>query len=246
MQVQLLGTAGWVPTGSRETACVAVRNGEQLVLLDAGTGARRLLTSPEIVDGVHRIDVLLSHFHVDHIIGLSYLPGLLAATECVVWGPGRAMYATQTVDVLRRLISPPLFAVDVADFLSVQELGVGELSLGSLTLSVRIQEKHTHPSVAFRIDDLLTYCTDTGYDEGNSPFAAGCRDLVHEAFYVGDPPDATHATPEEAGRIAADAEVGRLTLVHLHPQLGDEAHVLARARAHFPPTEIGRDLTVLT
>jgi ribonuclease BN (tRNA processing enzyme) len=246
VHAQLLGTAGWVPTDSRETACVAVRNGEQLLLLDAGTGVRRLLTSPEVVDGVRRIDILLSHFHVDHVVGLSYLPGLAAGTECVVWGPGRAMYATPTAELLRRFIGPPLFALDVDDFLSVQELRVGELSFGPLTLSIRLQEKHTHPSVAFRIGDDLTYCTDTGYDAENSSFAAGCRHLIHEAFYVDNPPDATHATPEEAGRIAADAEVARLILVHLPPRLDDEARVLARARAHFPKTEIGRDVAVLT
>jgi ribonuclease BN (tRNA processing enzyme) len=224
---------------------VHIRDGERLLLLDAGTGVRRLLTSPDLVQGVSRIDILLSHFHVDHIIGLSYLPGLAAQAECVVWGPGRALYGTATVDLLRRILGRPLFALEVDEFLAVKEFQIREFELGPFQLAVRAQEKHTQPSVAFRIGDDLTYCTDTGYDHENVSFAAGCRHLVHEAFYLHDAPDATHATPEEAARIAAAADVSRLTLVHLHPQLEDDARLLIRARAVFGPAEAGRDLTIL-
>jgi ribonuclease BN (tRNA processing enzyme) len=90
----LLGTAGWMPTDSRDTACVYLRQGDRVLLFDAGTGARHLLNSPDLIRGVTRIDVCLSHFHLDHLIGLSYLPGLPSEIELVVWGPGKALYET--------------------------------------------------------------------------------------------------------------------------------------------------------
>ena len=37
----LLGSGGWIPTATRETTCVLVRDGEHALILDAGTGLRR-------------------------------------------------------------------------------------------------------------------------------------------------------------------------------------------------------------
>lgn len=49
MEVRLLGTGGWLPTDERETACMYVRSGPDVLLLDAGTGARRLITEPALL-----------------------------------------------------------------------------------------------------------------------------------------------------------------------------------------------------
>jgi ribonuclease BN (tRNA processing enzyme) len=241
----LLGTGGWVPTGFRETACVYLRDGDRVLLLDAGTGARHLLTSPDLVRGVARIDVCLSHFHLDHVIGLSYLPGFRAGAEVVVWGPGAALYETPTADVLSRLIGPPFFPVNLGEFASVEELHPGQPAIDTFRLTVRHQERHTQPSVAFRVRDDITYCTDTGYDPGNVSFAAGCRHLLHEAFYLDEAPDETHTTPAGAARVARDADVASLTLMHVDPRLGDEARLLDLATAIFPRAQVGRDLTTL-
>ena len=248
MEVLLLGTGGWIPTDSRETACVYFREGDRVLLLDAGTGTRRLLTSPELTRGVARIDICLSHFHLDHVVGLSYLPALPAGIERVVWGPGEAVYGAPTVDVLRRMIAPPLFALDVSEATSSVgelpdgELPDGELDLGPFGVATRAQPYHTEPSLALRVGTVVAYCTDTGYDEMNAEFAAGCRHLLHEAFYLGSAPDRTHSTSSEAARIARDAKVSQLTLVHVHPLLGQDGDLLAQAVEVFAPTQVGRDM----
>lgn len=46
-----------------------VRDGTQALILDAGTGLRRLVTQPEYLDGVTRIDIALTHFHLDRASG---------------------------------------------------------------------------------------------------------------------------------------------------------------------------------
>jgi ribonuclease BN (tRNA processing enzyme) len=243
MNALLLGTGGWIPTGERETACVYFRHGDRVLLLDAGTGTRRLLTSPELMEGVARIDICLSHFHLDHVIGLSYLPALPGGIERVVWGPGEAVYGAPTIDVLRRMIAPPLFALDVSQATSsVEELPDGELDLGPFAVATRAQRHHTEPSLAIRVGTDVAYCTDTGYDAANAGFAAGCRHLLHEAFYVGSAPDRTHSTSSEAATIARDASVSRLTLVHVHPLLDGESELLAQAGRVFPRVQVGRDL----
>ena len=246
MEALLLGTGGWIPTDARETACIYLREGDRVLLLDAGTGTRRLLTSPELTRGVARIDVCLSHFHLDHVVGLSYLPALPPGIERFVWGPGDALYRIATVDVLRRMIAPPLFALDVSQAMSsVGELPVGELDLGPFGVATRAQTYHTEPSLAIRVGTEVAYCTDTGYDDANAGFATGCRHLLHEAFYLGSAPDRTHSTSSEAARIARDARVSQLTLVHVHPLLGQDGDLLAQAVQVFASTQVGRDLARL-
>ena len=75
MKVTLWGTRGSLPAPGPETtryggntSCVEVRAADGSVLvLDAGTGIRRL--GDAIVDQVARVDLLLTHLHMDHIQG---------------------------------------------------------------------------------------------------------------------------------------------------------------------------------
>ena len=71
-----LGTGGYIPTSRRATASVLVRRGRTALLFDAGTGVARLL-QPELaahLAGVECLNILLSHYHLDHVIGLTWLP----------------------------------------------------------------------------------------------------------------------------------------------------------------------------
>lgn len=65
-----------MPSQTRETACVLVSDGDRALLLDAGTGARRLVTEASLLDGVDHLEVALTHFHLDHVCGLGYLEAL--------------------------------------------------------------------------------------------------------------------------------------------------------------------------
>ena len=66
-----------------------------MLVLDAGTGARRLGAS--LVGRVKRIDLLITHLHMDHIQGLGffapfYTPGL----EVHLWGPASSTMSLRT------------------------------------------------------------------------------------------------------------------------------------------------------
>ncbi len=77
MELTVLGSAGWIPVGKRETACYAVRAGKSLLLLDAGTGVGKLLGESEaLLHNIDEVHIILSHFHLDHVIGLTYLTAL--------------------------------------------------------------------------------------------------------------------------------------------------------------------------
>lgn len=235
-----------MPTDRRETACVAVRDGADLLVLDAGTGFRRLVTEPELVDGIERLHVVLSHFHLDHTVGLACLPGLRKIPSREIWAPGRIVAGAPAEDVIHRLLDPPFLAAEAGAVTRTMATAIHELSrdvdVGPFRLELRVQPLHNGPTLAFKVNGELAYCTDTAYDEENATFARGARTLLHEAFWVGDATDdVEHSAAGEAARIAAAAQVERLVLVHVNPLLADEEELAASARQRFPAAEVGRD-----
>jgi ribonuclease BN (tRNA processing enzyme) len=241
MQARLLGSGGWMPTDERETTCLYVRVGDHVLLVDAGSGLRRLLTEPELVEGVRRLSVVLTHFHIDHISGLPYLHDLERIPEREILGPGAAVLETPTEQLLRRLLDPPFFPSPGLPA-AIRELALPRVRLGELDIGFRVQPRHPHPTLGVRLADDLAFCTDTAYDEESARFAQGVRVLCHEAFRAGETTDDPgHTASGEAARLAAAAGVERLVLVHVNPELRDEDELLRFARPHFAATEVGRD-----
>jgi ribonuclease BN (tRNA processing enzyme) len=239
----LLGSGGWIPSRSRATCCALVRGGDHALVIDAGTGLGHLVEAPYLLEGVRTLDVLLTHFHLDHVVGLAYLPALSLPTPARVHGPGEWLYGLPTPEVLGRLVGHPFFAVDLDAIVSgVEEIGEAGLTLGPFGVAARVQDRHNDPTLAFRIDDRITYCTDTSYDEGNVDFASGSGVLLHEAWYTEDAPreETTHSSAREAAQVARAAAVERLVLIHVRPG-ADERALLGEARAEFKPSELGRD-----
>jgi ribonuclease BN (tRNA processing enzyme) len=242
MKAVLLGSGGWIPTSSRETCCVYVRKERDVLFLDAGTGLRRAVEQSDLLADVREAHVLLSHFHLDHVVGLGYLPGLELAEPPVVWGPGEALYGESTRSILSRLLEPPLYGGLEYAARDVRELVEGENRCGSFVVRARRQQRHTDPTFGFRVDDALTYCSDTAADEGSVDLADGCSALLHEAWSAaGGVNDDIHASAREAADIAQRAGVRRLFLIHVHP-LGDDTTLEEAAHATFARSTLGRDL----
>jgi ribonuclease BN (tRNA processing enzyme) len=213
-----------------------------VLLIDAGTGVQRLVEHPELLEGAKRLDIVLTHFHLDHVAGLSYLPALPLKPE--IWGPGQALYGMPTEAVLGRVLGRPLFAATVHELAAaVREIPAGAFEPGPFSVSTREQRLHTDPTLGVRIGDELTYCTDTAADPGSAEFAAGSRLLFHEAWYAqASTDDETHTAAGEAGRIAQAAGVARLVLIHVSPLGISDDELVAPARAEFAATDVGQDL----
>jgi ribonuclease BN (tRNA processing enzyme) len=241
LELRLLGSGGFVPTDRRETACALLRNGSEALCIDAGTGARRLLSDPTLLDGVERLHVVLTHFHLDHTLGLFFLPALEPPVE--IWAAGEALEQTATRELVGRLLGPPFAPSSFVDGIAAfHELGVGDARVGPFDVRTRIQPRHSNPTLALRFSDDLVWCTDTGYDDENVAFAHGARLLCHEAFYPAErTDDPGHTASGEAARIAAAAGVDRLLLMHVNPELDDEEQLLDYARRAFGATEVARD-----
>jgi ribonuclease BN (tRNA processing enzyme) len=217
-----------------------VRNERGALLIDAGTGASRLLAEPELLDGVDRLHVVLTHFHLDHVAGLFYLAALEVPFE--VWGAGEALEGTSTAELVRRLLESPFAPPGFIGAYAVHELRVGQAEVGPFALSSRIQRKHGNPTLALRLEDSLAWCTDTAYDAENVELASGVHVLFHEAFHAADTTDDPgHTAAGEAARLAGEAKADRLVLIHVNPQHDDDDALLAAARLHFRATDVAVD-----
>jgi ribonuclease BN (tRNA processing enzyme) len=240
----LLGSGGWIPTSRRATCSALVRREEHALLIDAGTGIGRLMEEEGLLDGVRSLELVLTHFHLDHVVGLAYLPALPVSEPPRVYGPGTSLYGTPTGEILSRLVGPPLFAANLMELVSgIEEIGEGHFNAGPFELTARIQRHHNDPTLALRLDDTLTYCTDTAYDAGNVDFASGSRVLFHEAWWTEDAPreESTHSSARQASEIARAAEVERLVLIHIRPG-ADERGLESEARSVFDASVVGSDL----
>jgi ribonuclease BN (tRNA processing enzyme) len=246
MNALLLGSGGWIPTRRRETCCAYLHEGDSVLLIDAGTGVQRLVEEPKLLAGVEQFDIVLTHFHLDHVVGLSYLPAL--PVKPVLWGGGERLTGVSTVGILERLLGSPLFAAGPSQLATdIREIPEGRFDAGPFRLSSRIQRLHTDPTLALKVGDALTYCTDTAFDPANAVFAAGSRVLFHEAWYASDSTeDETHSAAGEAGRIAQQAGVERLVLIHVNPLQASDEQLVAPARAEFPSAAVGEDLAPIT
>src|SRR5213593_2066954 len=142
MHVTLWGTRGSVAAPGPETAryggntsCVEVRGTDGTILvLDAGTGIRRL--GAALPRGLRRVDLLLTHLHMDHLQGLGFFAPLYnPAAEVHLWGP-----ASATLDLRQRLtryLSPPLFPVQLRELpcdLRLHEVTCGDFAVGEFQI----------------------------------------------------------------------------------------------------------------
>ena len=245
MRAWILGTAGWMPTAGRATTCVLVRDGDRALVLDAGTGASRLECEPELLDGVVQLDVLLTHFHLDHVCGLLYLPA--TGLPLRIHAPGAWLYGRPSAELLDPILRAPVSPFASADTFEIGELDPGAQEIAGFPVSLRAQPRHWAPTAGIRVGDSLALVTDTAFDEDSAGFVAGVRHLLHEAWSTSEQPSGTDgdATAAEAGQVAAAGQVARLTLVHLHPR-ADPAALERDARTAFEAAEVGVDGRELT
>jgi ribonuclease BN (tRNA processing enzyme) len=241
VNARVLGSGGFAPSERRETACVLIRQGNGALLLDAGSGLRRLLTDGSLLEGVERLDIVLTHFHLDHVTGLFYAPAL--ELELTTWAPGRWLYDRDSASILAPLRASPLSPFAPEDLGDVRELVEGRQEVGGFTIRTRRQDKHWDPTAGIRVDDAVALMTDTAYDEAGVELAAGAAHLLHEAWTTSAEaePNPAHSTAADAARIAAAADVGQLTLIHLNPRLQDESALLEDARQYMANTVVGED-----
>jgi phosphoribosyl 1,2-cyclic phosphodiesterase len=249
VNIRFWGTRGSVPAAGRwtqryggNTSCVELRAAEgALVVLDAGTGICML--GATLPFDVQRVDVLLSHLHMDHILGLGFFAGLFRPGLVVhLWGPGST---TQPLRArLTRYLSPPLFPVSLRELpcrLELHDVPLGTFEIPGLAVTTALV-CHPGPTVGYRLDDgrtTLTYLSDHEPALGARTFpepamwtsgfglAEGVDLLVHDAQYTEAEYSLHvgwgHSAVRHAVAFAAHTGVRRLIAFHHDPWHDDDA-----------------------
>ena len=99
-EVVFLGTAAGVPSVERGLPALLILHRGRRFLVDCGEGTQRQLLKSGL--GLRRLDcVLLTHAHVDHLLGLGGLVATLALLEAghglTVYGGASALRAVRSL-----------------------------------------------------------------------------------------------------------------------------------------------------
>jgi len=246
MRLTVLGSGGWIPTSARQTSCYLITSGTEALIFDAGTGLGALHINPSLLDGVENVTVVLSHFHLDHVIGLGFLSArALGNRELTIAGPGSLAYGRPTRAIVeQQLLAPPLQTTSPLASARWAELGWDTLGFAGHEVQTWEQTRHPLPSAGFRVGDLIAYCTDTEFDPQTIRQVAGVATLLHEAW---EPSSAErgHTSGDEAGTVAAEAGVSRLLITHHHPLPGVAERTAQAAQTRFDAALPAADGAVL-
>jgi len=240
MMLTILGGGGWFPAHGRQTACALYRHGARAIMIDAGTGVGRGVEQPGLLEGVEQLDIVLSHFHLDHVAGLAYLPAVGLCPQTTIWGPGSVLYGTPTHTILEAVSHEPFHPVPLeAQDITVRDLPPDEIELGGIRVFMRRQDRHSAPTLGFRFEDTLAWITDTAYDPESAAFAAGCATLAHESWFTTARPRnrEIHSSAAEAAQVANDAGIEQLLLIHLPPFQESIDALVEEARELVPLAE---------
>jgi len=247
MNISIRGVRGSIPTTGPETtfyggntSCTVVRENDCILVLDGGSGMQKF----KLLEGtgIKRIDILLTHLHLDHIQGLGFFnPFFDPSLDVHIWGPTSKHISLHAR--LSRYLSPPLFPVLLRDLpckMTLHEIGNSSFEIGPFTIESRFVI-HPGPTVGFRVSNgrsVFTYIPDhepalgangiipdkkwlSGFD-----LAVNADLLLHDGQYSFfeyiTKRGWGHSSMDDATKFASMADVKHLLLAHHDPSHSDD------------------------
>lgn len=249
MRARIWGCRGSLPAPGPETvryggntSCVELRLSDgTLIVIDAGTGIRPLGVQLD-PERPKKIDILLTHLHMDHIEGIGFFNPLWREdVDIRFWGPRSPLRSLEFR--LQKYLSPPLFPVMLSDIPShpkFSDAPVNEWRIGSAKITAEFV-KHPNPTVGFRIEEnghVLTYISDhepalgeenlrTADPEWISGYqlALGADVLLHDSQYTEEEYAHRvgwgHSCVRDAVTFAGLTQVKQLVMFHHDPMHTD-------------------------
>jgi ribonuclease BN (tRNA processing enzyme) len=247
MKISIRGVRGSIPTTSPDkafyggnTSCTVVSENDCLLVLDGGSGMQNFNLLDDT--GIKRVDILLTHLHLDHIQGLGFFnPFFDPSLDVHIWGPASKTNSLRAR--LSRYLSPPLFPVLLRDLpckLTLHEIENSSFTIGPFVIESRFVI-HPGPTVGFRVSNrrsVFTYIPDhepalganglitdikwiSGFD-----LAFNADLLLHDAQYSVKEYQIKqgwgHSSMDDAAKFSSLAEVKHLLLSHHDPSHSDD------------------------
>jgi ribonuclease BN (tRNA processing enzyme) len=210
MQVTFLGTNGWYDTPTGNTVSVLVRTHDYDIIFDAGNGIAR---ADRYISQEKPVCLFLSHFHIDHIVGLHTLVKFRLKQGLKIYCiPGGSA-------LLHTFVGEP-FTVPLEKLPYPARIIELEEGVHKLPFTVECRPLvHPAPCYGYRMEidgKVITFCTDTGVCDNAVALARNADLLITECgLKPGDSsPDWPHLNPQDAIGIAKRAGAKRLALQH--------------------------------
>lgn len=240
------------------TSCVEIACGERCLVFDAGTGIRAL-GETLCTNGAREIDLLLSHTHVDHIVGFPFFGFAFEPDSRLrVWA-GHLLPDSTVEEVLRGFMSPPIFPVPM-DLLKAgiefRDFRPGEVLEPHPGITIRTAPlNHPDRATGYRVEygqKSVCYVTDTQHVVGapDDNVLGLIRDadiVIYDATFCDEEferyRDWGHSTWEECLRLCRRAGVRVPVLFHHLPSRCDAAldAIGSAAEEAFPGTVVARE-----
>ncbi len=231
-RITFLGTASAVPNQTHQNSHFILETDGKVVLVDcAGNPVVRLEQAG--IDPLAITDLILTHFHPDHVSGA---PLLLMD----LWLMGRedplSIYGLQgVIDKFEKMMALYEWQ-DWKGFYPVEfhRLASEEFTSVLTTDTISIHSSlvcHMIPAIGLRFElpeGIIVYSTDTGPCEQVIRLAEGADILIHEASGSSN----GHSSAAEAGVIASRAGIKKLVLIH-YPPTANIADLIAEAGSTF-------------
>ncbi len=233
MLLTILGSSGTYPTAANPSSGHLLQTSDTNIWFDCGSGTFAALQAalanhfrPDSDDPLTFADLdalIITHLHSDHFLDVYPLYyALRFGSARPASGRFRVLCPPGTPDFLAQLFDKE----DTTKLHEVFEFDVmspdSEASVGGVSVQFMLMD---HPVDTFGLrmtspSGVVTYSSDTGPKADLAKFAQDSDLLLCEATYQDDtqgPP--LHLTASQAGQIATEANVGRLMLTHIWPEL---------------------------
>ena len=246
MKIKIRGVRGSIPVTDPNTSyyggntsCADVSEQGWQLVMDGGSGMR--LSCTDSRPDNKRIDILLTHLHLDHIMGLGFFQPLFDPNmEIHIWGPSSPSQSLRSR--LSRYLSPPLFPVLIRNLpckLFLHEIDNTHFEIGPFSIQ-SAYVIHPGPTVGFRVSgehSTFTYIPDHEPALGRNgmykqpdwisgySLAENADLLLHDSQYsFQEYPDKTgwgHSSMDDTLLFASKAGVKHLLLAHHDPMHTD-------------------------
>ena len=254
---RLWGTRGSIPVSGApyvrhggNTSCVSVDLGDNIIILDAGSGIRDL-GNTLAASGEHKhIHLFISHTHWDHIQGFPFFtPAYIPGRKLTVYG--ERGFGKNLESVLLGQLDRDYFPVQFEDMnadIQFKYLSEVPVSVGDAEVT-REYVNHPGATVGYKVSvegKSFVYISDNEFLQGylgapgdlaiDSPeilphqktlqFASGADILIHEAQYTNEQYPSKvgwgHSCISNACLFAKIADPGRWVVIHHDPMHSDD------------------------
>lgn len=233
-KLTFLGTAGAVPDMEHENTHLLLTGDHCTVLID-GPGSPFIRLQQAGVDSHQVSDIIVTHFHPDHVSGI---PQLLLSMALTGRNSPLNLYAnTHCMPLLSQMLAS--FSWHEWCVFPVNQYEIGDeerfLVLENQDFGIYASPmEHYVPTSGLRLESraggkTVTYSCDTAPNDNLLRLAQGSDIVIHEAS--GKEPG--HSTAAQAGQTASQVDAAELVLVHYPVNGFDQGQLLAEARSAF-------------